>query len=165
MELDVAMIDHLLSTTRSVRRRLDVARQVPREVITECIRLATQAPSAANAQNWRWVVVTDSERRKAIAEIHRAGNEAYAQRELEVLPDGADRRRMASALHLIRRLHRVPVHVLVYALDPELDGLNGHDVPPALLYGSVFQPSGASSSRCVPGASAPRPFTLPTNRP
>ena len=65
MELDVAMIDHLLSTTRSVRRRLDVAKQVPREVIIECTRLATQAPSAANAQNWRWVVVTDSERRTA----------------------------------------------------------------------------------------------------
>ncbi len=75
MEIDVPMIDHLLSTTRSVRRRLDLSRQVPTEIIRDCVRLAIQAPSAADVQNWRWVAITDSGRRTAIADIHRAGNE------------------------------------------------------------------------------------------
>jgi nitroreductase len=89
-------------------------------------------------QNWRWVAVTDSRRRTAIAGIHQAANEEYAEGQVELLPDGPPRRRMASALHLIRRMQEVPVHVLVYALDPELEGLDAKDVPPALLYGSVF---------------------------
>ncbi|HEV3364987.1 MAG TPA: nitroreductase family protein, partial [Acidimicrobiia bacterium] len=138
MEIDVAMADHLLSTTRSVRRRLDLTGPVAKEVITECVRVAIQAPSAANAQNWRWVAVTEPQRRAAIAGIHRSANEEYAERRLDSLPDAADRRRMASSLHLIRHLHEVPVHVVVYALDPQLDRLDGQDVPPALLYGSVF---------------------------
>jgi nitroreductase len=82
--------------------------------------VAVQAPSAANAQNWTWVAVADPQRRAAIAEVHRAGNEEYVERRLDSGTDGADRRRMASALHLIRHLHEVPVHVVVYALDPQL---------------------------------------------
>lgn len=132
MELDLDTVDRLLTTTRSVRKRLDLTRPVPATVITDCVRLSTQAPTAGDAQNWRWVAVTDDRIRKAIGDIHRASNEDFV-RDLVATAEGAELRRLTSALHLIDHLHEVPVHVLAYALDP--DGLN---IPPVVLYGSIF---------------------------
>ena len=51
--------DQLLTTTRSVRRRLDLTRAVPRELIEECLQVAMQAPTGSNLQGWQWVVVDD----------------------------------------------------------------------------------------------------------
>ena len=59
---ELERIDHLLSTTRSVRRRLDLERPVERPVVEECIRLALFAPNASNAQAWRFVVVDDPDK-------------------------------------------------------------------------------------------------------
>jgi len=61
---ELAPIDKLLSTTKAVRRRLDLTRSVDPAVITECIALANYAPNASNSQEWRWVVVTDGETRR-----------------------------------------------------------------------------------------------------
>ncbi|ETZ53839.1 MULTISPECIES: nitroreductase family protein [Mycobacterium avium complex (MAC)] len=72
--MDIATVDELLSTTRSVRKRLDLTRPVGRDVILECIQLAMQAPTASNAQDWRWLVVTDADKRAAIAEVQRIDN-------------------------------------------------------------------------------------------
>ncbi len=58
--------DQLLSTTRSVRKRLDLEKPVPMEVLRECLEVALQAPSGSNQQHWHWLVVTDPEKRKAI---------------------------------------------------------------------------------------------------
>jgi nitroreductase len=138
MDLDVATVDHLLSTTRAVRRRLDLTRPVPDEVIADCVRLATQAPSAADAQNWRWMVVTDPAKRKAIADIRRGSDEAFLRAKVADLPPGGELRRLESALYLLDHLHEVPVHVLAYAVEPELEGLEGQQLPPVLLYGSIF---------------------------
>src|SRR3954462_4741792 len=60
MPLALASVDHVLTTTRSVRRRLALARPVEPEVIEECLRLAIQAPTGGNSQGWRWIVVTDA---------------------------------------------------------------------------------------------------------
>ena len=68
---DTAEIDRLLTTTKSVRRRLDLERPVPREVVTECIGLAAYAPNASNAQEWKWVVVDDPDLRSAVGEQYR----------------------------------------------------------------------------------------------
>ena len=68
--MDLETVDELLTTTRAVRRRLDLERSVPPEVIEECLALAIQAPTGGNAQGWRWVVVTDSEKRKRLAELY-----------------------------------------------------------------------------------------------
>ncbi len=138
MDLDLATVDRLLSTTRSVRKRLDLTRPVRREIVTECIRLATQAPTAADAQNWHWVAVEDAGKRRAIADIHRAANEEFARGEVALLGPGAALRRMDSALYLIEHLHEVPVHVLAYVLDPHLEALEGQPPPPAAFYGSIF---------------------------
>ena len=72
MSIDVANADLLLSTTRSVRKRLDFDRPVEREVLLECLQLAVQAPTASNIQTWRWMVVTDPDLRSKLADYYRA---------------------------------------------------------------------------------------------
>ena len=66
--------DELLTTTRSVRKRLDLTRPVARAVIEACLAVAQQAPSTSNAQNWHFVVVTDPARPAA---VYRQGWEIY----------------------------------------------------------------------------------------
>ena len=77
MKFDLAMTDELLATTRAVRKRLDLDRKVPREVIMECLELAVQAPTGSNSQGWRWLVVDDPKKKKALADLYRKGGEAY----------------------------------------------------------------------------------------
>jgi nitroreductase len=69
--------DELLSTTRAVRKRLDLERPVPLEVVRECIEVATQAPTGSNRQGWHFVVVTDEARRLALGDLYRRGFELY----------------------------------------------------------------------------------------
>jgi nitroreductase len=66
-------VDELLTTTRSVRKRLDLEKPVPREVLLTCLELAIQAPTGSNAQGWQWVFVEDPAKKKALADIYRAG--------------------------------------------------------------------------------------------
>src|SRR3569832_2081673 len=70
-------VDDVLTTTRSVRKRLDLEKPVPREVIMECLDLALQAPTGSNAQGWQWVFVEDPEKKKALADIYRANAHPY----------------------------------------------------------------------------------------
>lgn len=65
--------DELLSTTRAVRKRLDLTRPVEPELIRECVELAVQAPTGSNTQFWHFVIVTDAEKRKALGEFYRQG--------------------------------------------------------------------------------------------
>ncbi|MFL6161983.1 MAG: nitroreductase family protein [Jatrophihabitantaceae bacterium] len=69
--------DELLTTTRTVRKRLDLTRPVPTEVIRDCLEIALQAPSGSNKQHWQWIVVTDSDQRRAIGEVYRRSTEQY----------------------------------------------------------------------------------------
>jgi nitroreductase len=69
--------DELLTTTRSVRKRLDFGRPVPLELVRECLEIALQAPSGSNRQTWHWVVVTEAEQRRAIGDYYRRSVEAY----------------------------------------------------------------------------------------
>lgn len=69
--------DELLTTTRTVRKRLDLSRPVPLELIRESIEVAVQAPSGSNRQAWHWVVVTDADKRAAIATIYAEVGDAY----------------------------------------------------------------------------------------
>ncbi|MGW0519557.1 nitroreductase family protein [Crossiella sp. NPDC003009] len=69
--------DELLTTTRSVRKRLDLHRPVPRELIEECLEIALQAPSGSNRQSWHWLVVTDRAQRTAIGEFYRRAVAEY----------------------------------------------------------------------------------------
>ena len=121
--MDIATVDELLSTTRSVRKRLDLTRPVDRDVILECIRLAMQAPTGSNAQDWRWLVITDVDKRAAIAEIYRSIGSEYLAYAADNTSDEQTRRVYASAMSLTETLARVPVHVIP-CLDRRFDGAN-----------------------------------------
>ena len=69
--------DDVLTTTRSVRKRLDLEKPVPREVLMECLDLALQAPTGSNAQGWQWVFVDDADKKKALADIYRTNATPY----------------------------------------------------------------------------------------
>ena len=75
--IDLASVDHVLKTTRSVRQRLDLERPVPRALIREAIEVALQAPTGGNTRTWRFLVVTDAETRARIADYYRLGAQAY----------------------------------------------------------------------------------------
>lgn len=121
--MDIATVDELLSTTRAVRKRLDLDRPVGRDVILECIRLAMQAPTASNAQDWRWLVITDADKRAAIAEIYRRVGAEYLAYAAKQASDPQTRRVYAGALALTETLARVPVHVIP-CLDNRIDNSN-----------------------------------------
>lgn len=102
--------DELLSTTRAVRKRLDLTRPVEREVLEECLTLAQQAPTASYSQNWHFVVVTDPERRAALAELWRRVAGPYLER--RPAPNDQFVRIGEAVRHLADHLHEVPVHVI-----------------------------------------------------
>ncbi len=98
--MDIASVDELLTTTRSVRKRLDLTRPVGRDVILECIQLAMQAPTASNAQDWRWLVITDAGKRAAIADIYRSIGSDYLAAAAKDATDPQTKRVYASAFSL-----------------------------------------------------------------
>jgi nitroreductase len=106
--------DELLSTTRAVRKRLDLTRPVEREVLEDCLRLAQQAPTASYSENWHFVVVTDADKRAALADLWRRGGAAYLERRRESAAEaGGQMQRIVDAVtHLATHLHEVPVHVI-----------------------------------------------------
>ncbi|MGA0122213.1 MAG: nitroreductase family protein [Gaiellales bacterium] len=105
--------DELLSTTRAVRRRLDLERPVPRALLEECIALALQAPSASNGQPWTFVVVDDQATKDAIAAWYLKSYDAYAAaREATGDLSPAMRRMADSARYLADRFGQVPAMVI-----------------------------------------------------
>lgn len=119
--MDIATVDELLSTTRSVRKRLDLTRPVSREVILECIQLAMQAPTASNTQDWRWLVITDADKRAAIAEIYRSIGAQYLEYAANSATDPQTQRVYQSAMSLTETLADVPVHVIP-CIEQRVDG-------------------------------------------
>ena len=123
MTLDLTT-DELLSTTRSVRLRLDFDTPVQREVLSECLTLALQAPSASGTEGWRWVFVDDLQKKRALADIYRA-NLAGAGRGSagrEPSDQSTQRARMAaSGAHLAAHLQDAP-----FLLIPCLQGRVDH---------------------------------------
>lgn len=136
--LDRASVDHLLTTTRAVRKRLDLLRPVEPEIIEECLRLAIQAPTGGNSQGWRWIVVTDADKRAALADAYRKTWVPYiaASQAAAPDPDAQQQRVVDSAGYLADHLHEVPVHVIPCIYGRGLSG--GEPVDSAGLYGSIY---------------------------
>src|ERR1700752_11751 len=112
---DLPVTDALLSTTRAVRKRLDVSRPVSREVLLDCIRISQQAPTGSNAQTWRWLIVTDAAPKKEIARIYKEGGAQYLEMARARLADGSDpqtKRVYDSAFWLLDHLAEVPVFAI-----------------------------------------------------
>jgi nitroreductase len=110
--------DELLTTTRSVRKRLDLDRPVPVELVRESIEVALQAPSGSNIQGWHWIVVTDPQRRVVIGEHYARAfaayrnSRAYAGRVGDENRAATQVRVASSAEYLAEVMGRVPVHVI-----------------------------------------------------
>ncbi len=134
--LDQKVVDDLLTTTRAVRRRLDLERPVERDVVLDCIRQAQQAPTGGNRQGWHWVVVDDHETRSGLADIYRRAGEDILRQAHERAQDAQTRRVYSSALYLVDKLADAPVHVI-----PCIEGRvpeNATNAMVAGLYGSIF---------------------------
>jgi nitroreductase len=139
MDFDIGMTDELLATTRAVRRRFDLERPVPRSVIAECLDLAVQAPTATNAQTWRWLAVDDPGQRAALAELYRsAGGDYFVKSEASARERGdAQAQRVYSAAGwLAENLQRVPVFVIA-CLEGRLPPNPSAGIL-ASVYGSIF---------------------------
>ncbi len=101
--------DELLSTTRAVRKRLDLERPVEREVLLECVELAVQAPSGSNVQRWHWLFVEDAAKKQALADLYnRVFSVAYSGDATSQF-DATGQRVLESARYLAAHLHEVPV--------------------------------------------------------
>ncbi|MGI9623883.1 MAG: nitroreductase family protein [Acidimicrobiales bacterium] len=117
-DVDLAATDHLLTSTRSVRRRLDFDRQVPPELVEECLDIAIQAPTGSNSQGWHFIVVEDDETKVALADLYRRGFDHYASVPQVPRFDKGDPRAeqmrgiLGSAAYLNKRLHEVPLMIL-----------------------------------------------------
>jgi nitroreductase len=103
--------DELLSTTRAVRRRLDLERPVPLEVVREALAVALQAPSGSNSQTWHWIVLTDPEVKAAVAAFYARAYAAYREA-MPAAVSPAQARMAASADHLAEVMGQVPVLVI-----------------------------------------------------
>jgi nitroreductase len=109
--------DEVLTTTRSVRKRLDFDRPVEREIVEECLTIAMQAPTGSNRQGWHWVVVEDATKRKAIADVYRRHFDEYRQMpgaEYGVGDSRGERQDLVrdSAGYLSDNFHRVPMMLI-----------------------------------------------------
>jgi nitroreductase len=141
--MDLGTVDHLLTTTRSVRKRLDFSRPVDPTVIERCIAIALQAPTGSNMQGWHFLVVTDAAKRAGIAELYRKAFEIYANAPETMRPViGEDDPRFAqteriveSASYLAQRMHEAPLLVI-----PCIEGRveNAGVLAQASIYGSIL---------------------------
>jgi nitroreductase len=136
--------DELLSTTRSVRKRLDFSREVEPELIQECLELAVQAPTGGNSQSWHFVVVTDAQQRQALGDIYRKGFEIYresiarsaaAVSKLPAERQETLRRVLDSTVYLVEHIHEAPV-LLVPCVWGRVDGFNA--IEQAGVWGSIL---------------------------
>ncbi|HET9078362.1 MAG TPA: nitroreductase family protein [Acidimicrobiales bacterium] len=134
-DFDLTQTDRLLATTRSVRKRLDVSRPVPAEVVLDCLRLAVQAPTGSNSQGWRWMVVTDADKRRELARLYNEGGRGYLESSAGRAMDDQTRKVYESALYLTDILAEVPVHVIPCIQGRVEDMANA---AAAGLYGSVI---------------------------
>jgi nitroreductase len=133
---DLTTVDRLLTTTRSVRRRLDLERPVARDVIEECLGLALQAPNASNEQTWHWVVVTDESKRDALADLYRRSLEPYLDAQTKARHSAASRRLLASVRWLAEHLQDVPVHVIPCTQAQSMEEGSNHAA--SSFYGSIL---------------------------
>lgn len=133
-EFDIEQTDRLLLTTKQVRKRMDMSKPVPRDVLLDCIDIASRAPMGSNMERNKWLIVEDDELKAKIAERYRGHFEAYAG---DAPEDAEDRqgRVVSSARYLSEHLHEVPAMVIPLRLDRTEDWATGDR---SGWYGSVL---------------------------
>ena len=125
MHLDLSA-DDVLTTTRSVRKRLDLDRPVDRSTVEECLEIALQAPTGSNSQGWQFVFVEDADKKQALADIYARNFQKYAGSATSNQYQPGDPRYdqkdavTASAVHLAENFHRVPI-LMIPCITGQLD--------------------------------------------
>ncbi len=119
--------DEVLTTTRSVRKRLDFERPVERSIVEECIEIAIQAPTGSNRQGWHWIVIEDQAKKQALADIYAANFAEYRTASAPTYAEGDTRgeRQDAvrdSAIYLAENFHRVPM-MMIPCIEGRLDNV------------------------------------------
>ncbi|GHF32989.1 nitroreductase [Amycolatopsis bartoniae] len=135
--------EELLTTTRTVRKRLDLTRPVPAELVERALTIALQAPTGSNSQGWHWIVVTDAGQKASLAELYRRSYRAYrehGQSPEERYPGDAERvavqhRVRSSSDHLAEHMQDVPVLVVPAITVPGGELAAGNQ---AGLWGSIL---------------------------
>lgn len=133
---DLDQTDLLLTTTKQVRKRLDLTRPVPHEDLLECIDIASHAPMGGNLERNRWMIIDDADTKAKISEYFGAVGRPYLQANTEVRSDDRSTKVIDSAMFLVEHLHEVPALVLSMRLDrvPEASSTGAY----AGYYGSVL---------------------------
>jgi len=134
--------DELLATTRTVRKRLDFDRPVPRALIKECIELAIQAPSGSNTQRWHFIVVEDQETKDKLADIYRRQFAEYEKIDGPQYAESDPRqeasgRVKSSASYLADNFHRAPA-ILIPCQDGRPEKMGGSQIAVASYFGSIL---------------------------
>ena len=146
--MDLASVDHLLTTTHSVKRRLDLTRPVEPEVIQRCIEIGLHAPTGGNRQGWNFIVITDAEKRSALADIYRRGRQAVLLPAPLPWREGDVRSAQHQAMmdvsdYLHDHFHEVPAHILA-CIERDMEETGPVYTPAyesfnnASLYGSIL---------------------------
>jgi nitroreductase len=136
--MDLATVDELLTTTRSIRRRLDLTRPVERRVIQQCLELAIQAPTGGDTARYHFVVVTDATKRAELAKLYRRGlAEIYPPHRVEQVRQTKPAL-MLSVTYLAEHLAEVPVHIIPCIAGREGFAALGPDAGPATFYASIL---------------------------
>jgi len=121
--------DEVLSTTRCVRKGLDMTREVPRELIEDCLRVAMHAPIGSNGLYPHFVVVTDPAKRAALGGIYKRAFDAYLPLPLSAanlhfddpVHEAQQAPTVASAVYLAEHLAEVPALVFP-CISPRVEG-------------------------------------------
>lgn len=120
-ELDIEAIGEDLPLLEGIRTARAIRRlrpdPVPPALIRKVCEAGTFAPSGGNRQPWKFIAVTDAERRRWVADRYRPMFHEYIADAVEAARDPAfpeSRRRMQrAAIHLADHLHEAPVHLFV----------------------------------------------------
>ncbi len=135
--------DQLLSTTRSVRKRLDFDKPVERATLQECLEIAFQAPNGSNMNTWRWVLVDDRDTIAEMAKIYNGAMDDYIAMLGDAVGDdymGAEtpgfEKINVSVDFLRENMHRAPA-ILIPLMNGRVE--NAGTFMQASCYGSIIQ--------------------------
>ena len=134
-DFDRDQVDRLLTTTKQVRKRMDLDRPVPRELLLECIDIAQHAPMGGNLERNRWLVVDDPELKERIAPLYQQVGRPYLAANAAGEVDEGQQRVLDSATYLVDHIAEVPAMVIAMRLDRVPSGASNADV--AGYHGSV----------------------------
>jgi nitroreductase len=129
-------IDWVLTTTRTVRRRLDLERPVDINLVLDCLDVALQAPTGGDLQRWRWIIIADPAIKTQVRDVYVEALDKASRGRRPTPGNSTGDRMLDDAWHLANQLHRVPVLVLAC-----IEGrIRPHSTPAqaAALYGSIY---------------------------